>query len=173
METCNLGLEGISGCLVFQFIDPTQSNGKKRWLCDLAFMSIIYRYPIRYFSLWHKIKFKKNICRGTCFDQWIWKCGIKALLFPSSLGAVTPWPPGSGRGAQYIQPGPGRLSLHLRWSHRTRRYNPMRGLSSSSCKGLWPSAESFFCTSGQKKNFMLFLGYFRSFLVFISNLSSF
>ena len=45
----------------------------------------------------------------------------------------------------------------------TRRYSPLRGLTSSSCRGLWPSDEPFFALRAKKKLLMLFvliLGYF-------------
>ena len=37
----------------------------------------------------------------------------------------------------------------------TRRYSPLRGLSSSSCRELWPLAEVFFALWAKKKIFML------------------
>ena len=41
----------------------------------------------------------------------------------------------------------------------TRRCGPLRGPSSSSCGGLWPSAEAFFCPSRKKKSFMSVLAH--------------
>ena len=45
----------------------------------------------------------------------------------------------------------------------TRRYSPLCGLTSSSCRGLWPSAEAFFALLAKKGLFMMFvliLGHF-------------
>ena len=42
----------------------------------------------------------------------------------------------------------------------TRRYGPLRGPTSSSYKGLLPSAEGFFCPLGKKNLIMLFLPIF-------------
>ena len=53
----------------------------------------------------------------------------------------------------------------------TRRYSPLRRLNSSSCRGLRPLAEAFFCPLGQKRAFYAGFAYFRHFLVFSSNLS--
>ena len=46
---------------------------------------------------------------------------------------------------------------------RTRRYGPLRGPTSSSCGGLWPLAEAFFCPSGQKKSLLCCFGPFLAF----------
>ena len=57
----------------------------------------------------------------------------------------------------------------------TSRYGPLRassGPTSSSCGGLRPSAEGFFCPLGQKKAYYAVLANFRPFLVFSSNLST-
>ena len=40
----------------------------------------------------------------------------------------------------------------------TRRCGPLRGPSSSSCGGRWPSAEAFFCPSGQKRALFIYFG---------------
>ena len=62
----------------------------------------------------------------------------------------------------------------------TRRYSPLRGLSSSSCGGLRPTAEAFYALRAKKELFMLFwltLGHFWCSVVtsvtFSSNLSNF
>ena len=62
----------------------------------------------------------------------------------------------------------------------TRRYSPLCGPTSSSCGGLWPSAEAFFLLRAKKKLFTLFLlilGYFWCLVVtsvtFSSTLSNF
>ena len=56
---------------------------------------------------------------------------------------------------------------------QTRRYSPLRRLSSCSCGGLWPLSVAFFCPAGNKKNYVYFFAYFRPFLVFSRNLSTF
>ena len=43
-----------------------------------------------------------------------------------------------------------KLGLKKRWILITWRYSPLPGLTSSSCRGLWPLVEAFF---GQKKSF--------------------
>ena len=40
----------------------------------------------------------------------------------------------------------------------SRRYSPLWGLTSSSCRGLWPSAEAYF--SGPKKSLLCCFGHF-------------
>ena len=62
----------------------------------------------------------------------------------------------------------------------TRRYSLLRGLTSSSCKGLRPPAEAFFALRAKKELYMLFwltLGHFWCSVVtsvtFSSNLSNF
>ena len=59
----------------------------------------------------------------------------------------------------------------------TRRYSLLRGLSSSSCRGLRPSAKVFFCPLGKKRLYMPFLLILGNFwcsvvtsVTFISNL---
>ena len=39
----------------------------------------------------------------------------------------------------------------------TRRYSPLRGLTYSSCGGLWPTAEAFLALRAKNGTFMLFL----------------
>ena len=39
----------------------------------------------------------------------------------------------------------------------TGRYSPLRGLTSSSCKGLWPLANAFFALWAKKELFLLFV----------------
>ena len=55
----------------------------------------------------------------------------------------------------------------------TRRYSPLRGLTSSSCGGLRPTAEAFFALPAKKRVFYAVFAYFRPFLVFSSNFSNF
>ena len=62
----------------------------------------------------------------------------------------------------------------------TRRYGPLRGLTSSSCGGLRPSAEAFFALRAKKELFMLFWPIFGNFwcpvvtvVTFSINLSNF
>ena len=60
----------------------------------------------------------------------------------------------------------------------TRRYSPLRGLTSTSCGGLWPSAEGFFWAKKELLTlFVLMLGHFWCSVVtsvmFSSNLSNF
>ena len=61
----------------------------------------------------------------------------------------------------------------------TRRYDPLRGPTSSSCGGLRPSAEAFFALGAKKELFMLFWPIFGDFwcpvvtvVTFSSNLSN-
>ena len=48
----------------------------------------------------------------------------------------------------------------------SKRYSPLRGLTSSSCRGLQPSAKGFYCPSGKKTAFNAICDNFRPFLVF-------
>ena len=41
--------------------------------------------------------------------------------------------------------------------NKTRRYIPLRGLTSSSCRGLWPLVESFFAHRAKTELLVLFL----------------
>ena len=62
----------------------------------------------------------------------------------------------------------------------TRRYSPLRGLTSSSCGGLRPSAEAFFALRAKRELIMLFWPIFGNFwcpvvtlITFSSNISNF
>ena len=55
----------------------------------------------------------------------------------------------------------------------TRRYSPLRGLTSSSFGGLWRRDEAFFVLRANKKAFYAVFTYFRPFFVLSSNLSNF
>ena len=63
--------------------------------------------------------------------------------------------------------------LHFLYLKGTRRYSPLDRLSSSSCKMLWPSAKAFFALQAKKNALYAVLAYFRSFMVFCSNLKNF
>ena len=55
----------------------------------------------------------------------------------------------------------------------TRRYGPLRGPTSSSCGGLQPLAEGFFCPLGKKRAYYAVLAHFCQFFVSSSNLGNF
>ena len=55
----------------------------------------------------------------------------------------------------------------------TRRYGPLCRPTFSSCGGLLPSAEAFFCPKGQKNAYYTVLDHFWQFLVSSSNLCNF
>ena len=61
----------------------------------------------------------------------------------------------------------------IRWLRETRRYGPLCGPTSSSCGGLRPSSEGFFCPSGKKRPYYAVLANFRPSLVSSSDLSNF
>ena len=52
----------------------------------------------------------------------------------------------------------------------TRRYGPLRGPASSTCRKLWPLAEAFFPLRANKKAYYATLAHFRPFLVFSNKL---
>ena len=67
-----------------------------------------------------------------------------------------------------------KLASLLRWGFNkvlklTRSYGPLRGPTYSSCGGLWPLAEAFFCPLAKKKAFYAVLAHFWRFLVSSSN----
>ena len=55
----------------------------------------------------------------------------------------------------------------------TKRYGPLRGPTSSSCGGIRPSADGFFCPSGKKRAYYAVLAHFWHFFVSSSNLGNF
>ena len=55
----------------------------------------------------------------------------------------------------------------------TRRYCPLRGPTSGSCRGLQPSAEAFFALWAQKRAYYAVFTHFWHFLVSSSNLGNF
>ena len=55
----------------------------------------------------------------------------------------------------------------------TRRYGPLRGPTSGSCRGLQPAAEAFFALWAQQKPYYAVLDNFWQFLVFSSSLGNF
>ena len=65
---------------------------------------------------------------------------------------------------QYVRFKPEQILLHTKYVFiNTRRYSPLRGLTSSSCGGLRPTAEAFFALWAKKGLCMLFsliLGHF-------------
>ena len=92
---------------------------------------------------------------------------------PGEKLAVAEDPEGEGdaEGAEHEDEGEeSRVGLHLR-VNRTRRCGPLRGPSSSSCRGL---RQRPFLPFGQNKGFLyLFWPKFWSVLVISSNLSNF
>ena len=60
---------------------------------------------------------------------------------------------------QFLQPSKkGDQNKQRTCFNTTRRCGPLRGPSSSSCGGLRPSAEVFFCPSGKKRSFYVCFG---------------
>ena len=62
----------------------------------------------------------------------------------------------------------------------TRRYSPLRGPTSSSCKGLWPSGDAFFALRAKKRAYYAVLVHFgncwcplETMVTFSSNLKNF
>ena len=93
----------------------------------------------------------------------------------SSRGSIMAEPHGCSPDFQrdYFESHPEFYQRKVRMT-RTRRCGPLRRPSSSSCRGLWPSAKVSFWPLGQKKIFLcLFVPKCWSFLVLSSDLSSF
>ena len=108
----------------------------------------------------------------SCLNNYKWNLNTLLLPFLCPQNLVCPF---QFKGALYTG-----TCCHIDMPHlyivflwTTRRYSPLRGLTSISCGGLRPSAEGFFCPSGKKRAYYTVLAHFWQFLVSSSNLGNF
>ena len=98
--------------------------------------------------LLHSLPRDPGLCYGSVIE-WGPGAGRERHIFTPLLyelySTFTPPTRGITRGGQAMLAS--RIKVegkHFKSKKSTRRYSPLHGLSSSSCRGLWPSAEAFF-----------------------------
>ena len=142
---------------------------------------------------------EKDICDSVtvwqCDSVTVWQCGSMTVWQCDSMTVWLKkrghllcepeiWTPPADRQKYTIKDSvlfKIRLKYNLRWIildqkkplclvTSIRRWSPLSGLSSSSCRGFYPLDNAFFALSVKKRAFHAVCAHFRSFLVFRSYL---